>query len=66
VQKSHSSSTISESRVAFQQGLLPTAAPRIDGFDVAGWNRPADETGGDYFGLAATAGRAASLSASAM
>jgi serine phosphatase RsbU (regulator of sigma subunit) len=32
-----------------QQGLLPAAAPAIAGFDVAGWNRPADETGGDYF-----------------
>jgi serine phosphatase RsbU (regulator of sigma subunit) len=34
---------------SIQQGLLPAAAPQIDGFDVAGWNRPADETGGDYF-----------------
>jgi serine phosphatase RsbU (regulator of sigma subunit) len=34
---------------SIQQGLLPAAAPKIDGFDVAGWNRPADETGGDYF-----------------
>jgi serine phosphatase RsbU (regulator of sigma subunit) len=32
-----------------QQGLLPAAAPAIDGYDVAGWNRPADETGGDFF-----------------
>jgi serine phosphatase RsbU (regulator of sigma subunit) len=32
-----------------QQGLLPAAAPAIAGFDLAGWNRPADETGGDYF-----------------
>jgi serine phosphatase RsbU (regulator of sigma subunit) len=32
-----------------QQGLLPAAAPALGGFDVAGWNRPADETGGDYF-----------------
>ncbi len=34
---------------SIQQGLLPTAAPSIPGFDVAGWNQPADETGGDYF-----------------
>jgi serine phosphatase RsbU (regulator of sigma subunit) len=32
-----------------QQGLLPKAPPEIEGFDIAGWNRPADETGGDYF-----------------
>jgi serine phosphatase RsbU (regulator of sigma subunit) len=34
---------------SIQQGLLPKALPAIEGFDVAGWNRPADETGGDYF-----------------
>lgn len=32
-----------------QQGLLPTMAPDLPGFDIAGWNEPADETGGDYF-----------------
>ncbi len=32
-----------------QQGLLPSDAPQVEGFTVAGWNRPADETGGDYF-----------------
>jgi phosphoserine phosphatase RsbU/P len=32
-----------------QQQLLPKCPPRIEGFEVAGWNRPADETGGDYF-----------------
>ena len=32
-----------------QQGLLPKESPKIDGFDIAGWNKPADETGGDYF-----------------
>jgi phosphoserine phosphatase len=32
-----------------QQQLLPKSPPRIEGFEVAGWNRPADETGGDYF-----------------
>ena len=32
-----------------QQGLLPKASPQIDGFDIGGWNKPADETGGDYF-----------------
>src|SRR4051794_8932088 len=34
---------------SIQQGLLPSVTPVIDGFDVAGWNKPADETGGDYF-----------------
>jgi hypothetical protein len=32
-----------------QQGLLPAESPRIEGFEIAGWNQPADETGGDYF-----------------
>lgn len=32
-----------------QQQILPKSPPRIAGFEVAGWNRPADETGGDYF-----------------
>ncbi len=32
-----------------QQGLLPKTAPSVAGFDIAGWNEPADETGGDYF-----------------
>ena len=33
----------------FSKGSFPMAAPEIDGFDIAGWNKPADETGGDYF-----------------
>ncbi len=32
-----------------QQGLLPKKAPDLPGFDIAGWNKPADETGGDCF-----------------
>ena len=32
-----------------QQGLLPRTPPAIEGFDIAGWNQPADQTGGDYF-----------------
>jgi phosphoserine phosphatase len=32
-----------------QQGLLPTKAPEVSGYDIAGWNKPADETGGDCF-----------------
>jgi phosphoserine phosphatase len=30
-----------------QQALLPKRSPRLRGFQVVGWNRPADETGGD-------------------
>lgn len=32
-----------------QQGLLPTTTPNIPGFEIAGWNKPADKTGGDYY-----------------
>ena len=39
-----------ETARTIQQGLLPKEAPRLAGYDVAGWNQPADETGGDYFG----------------
>jgi serine phosphatase RsbU (regulator of sigma subunit) len=39
-----------ETARAIQQALLPSEAPRLAGYDVAGWNRPADQTGGDYFG----------------
>jgi phosphoserine phosphatase len=34
---------------SIQQGLLPRDRPHVPGFDIAGWNRPADETGGDFF-----------------
>jgi len=34
---------------SIQQGLLPTRQPRLTGFEVAGWNQPAEQTGGDYF-----------------
>jgi serine phosphatase RsbU (regulator of sigma subunit) len=34
---------------SIQQALLPGTPPAIPGFDIAGWNRPADETGGDYY-----------------
>jgi phosphoserine phosphatase RsbU/P len=34
-----------------QQGLLPREMPVVEGFDIAGWNRPANETGGDFFDL---------------
>lgn len=32
-----------------QQGLLPRQAPTIPGYELAGWNKPADKTGGDFF-----------------
>ena len=34
---------------SIQQSLLPKDRPPVAGFDVAGWNKPADDTGGDYF-----------------
>jgi serine phosphatase RsbU (regulator of sigma subunit) len=32
-----------------QQALLPQTPPEIPGFTVAGWNKPADDTGGDFY-----------------
>lgn len=32
-----------------QQALLPRSSPNVEGFDIAGWNRSADATGGDYY-----------------
>lgn len=32
-----------------QRALLPAEAPRVPGFRIAGWNEPADHTGGDYY-----------------
>ena len=32
-----------------QRSLLPEEAPGIHGFDIAGWNKPADATGGDFY-----------------
>lgn len=34
---------------SIQQSLLPKAMPDISGFDIAAWNKPADQTGGDYY-----------------
>jgi serine phosphatase RsbU (regulator of sigma subunit) len=34
---------------SIQQSLLPKEKPDTQTFDIAGWNQPADETGGDYF-----------------
>ncbi|WP_435010768.1 PP2C family protein-serine/threonine phosphatase [Tundrisphaera lichenicola] len=36
-----------------QQGLMPRRPPKVAGYDLAGWNLPADETGGDFFDLQA-------------
>ena len=32
-----------------QMGLLPKGPPKIEGYDVAGFCRPADQTGGDFY-----------------
>jgi serine phosphatase RsbU (regulator of sigma subunit) len=34
---------------SIQQSLLPQQTPKIAGYAIAGWNHPADDTGGDYF-----------------
>jgi serine phosphatase RsbU (regulator of sigma subunit) len=34
---------------SIQQSLLPHENPQLPGFDIAGWNKPADDTGGDYY-----------------
>jgi len=35
-----------------QQRFLPERMPEIAGYDLSGWSRPADETGGDTFDVA--------------
>lgn len=32
-----------------QEGLFPNAPPNVPGFDIAGWSKPAESTGGDYY-----------------
>jgi len=32
-----------------QRGLLPGESPDTPGFEIVGWSKPADQTGGDYF-----------------
>ena len=34
---------------SIQQGLMPARPPQLDDFEIAGWNQPANQTGGDYF-----------------
>ena len=35
-----------------QQGLFPSLPPRVHGFELAGWSRPAYRTGGDMYDFA--------------
>ncbi len=32
-----------------QRALLPSGQPSVPGYEIVGWNQPADQTGGDYF-----------------
>jgi len=34
---------------SIQQDLLPASPPQLEDYEIAGWNQPANETGGDYF-----------------
>jgi serine phosphatase RsbU (regulator of sigma subunit) len=34
---------------SIQQSLLPTFMPQLEGYEIAAWNQPADQTGGDYY-----------------
>ena len=34
---------------SIQQSLLPPSMPQVAGWDIAAWNQPADQTGGDYY-----------------
>lgn len=34
-----------------QRRLLPTVFPRLEGFELTGWSRPARHVGGDYYDL---------------
>jgi serine phosphatase RsbU (regulator of sigma subunit) len=34
---------------SIQQSLLPKVRPQIEGFQIAGWSRSADDTGGDFY-----------------
>ncbi len=40
-----------------QEGTFPSDLPRISGYDIAGWSRPAEETGGDTFDVVPLAGQ---------
>src|SRR5246127_3789200 len=34
---------------SIQQSLLPSSMPDVKGYEIAAWNLPADQTGGDYY-----------------
>jgi len=34
-----------------QQGILPKQVPEVEGYEIAAWSKPADETGGDIYDL---------------
>lgn len=34
---------------SIQEGLLPQTMPETEHFEIVGWSKPADQTGGDYF-----------------
>jgi hypothetical protein len=34
---------------SIQQSLLPKVRPQVAGFQIAGWSRTADDTGGDFY-----------------
>ncbi len=34
---------------SIQEGLLPDKMPAVENFQIVGWSKPADQTGGDYF-----------------
>lgn len=38
-----------------QRDYLPQTTPKVAGYDLAGWNRPADQTGGDAYDFFAIA-----------
>jgi len=40
-----------------QMRVLPKKIPELAGYDVAGWSRPADETGGDIYDIIGIDGR---------
>lgn len=44
-----------------QRQILPDRLPALVGWDLAGWNRPARQVGGDYYGLEAAAGERLAL-----
>lgn len=36
-----------------QKRLLPTVVPEVEGYELLGWSRPAQQVGGDYYDLVA-------------